>query len=115
MKDMVNNPPHYGGIGNEHEHTKCMQSVLSRTPLDGYCSGLIYNVTKYLWRLGQKTAPYKDGDDPIENLNKLTLQDAKKAQWYLNRLVEYLETGKVDTTNVGHQHPRHAHEDRVGY
>lgn len=75
-QEAVDHPVHYGGGEDPYEHVKVMRAILQKSPMDGFVCGLLYNCTKYLWRLGQK-------DD--------TLQDAKKAQWYLNRLVEYLE------------------------
>jgi hypothetical protein len=64
---MVNHPPHYkaGGI----EVIDFMVAKLSREELKGYLKG---NIIKYLSRSGLK------GKE---------LEDFKKAQWYLNRLV----------------------------
>lgn len=73
---MVDHPQHYGGEDNSHEHVKCMEAIVGDSAFDGFVGSMIYNCTKYLWRLGKKES---------------FLQDAKKAQWYLNRLVEYLE------------------------
>lgn len=65
--DMVNSPEHYkaGGI----ETIDYIEAKATEEELRGY---LKYNVIKYLSR-----AKYKGND----------LQDLKKAQWYLNRLV----------------------------
>ena len=64
--DLVNNPPHYnvGGI-------ECIDAILSATNhnKEGYLQG---NILKYVWRYD-----YKGG-----------LEDLKKAQWYLNKLIE---------------------------
>jgi len=64
--DLVNNPPHYnvGGI-------ECIDAIMSATNhnKEGYLQG---NVMKYIWRYD-----YKGG-----------LEDLKKAQWYLNKLIE---------------------------
>ena len=64
--DLVNNPPHYnvGGI-------ECIDAILSATNHnnEGYLQG---NILKYVWRYD-----YKGG-----------LEDLKKAQWYLNKLIE---------------------------
>ena len=65
-QDNVNHPPHYanGGI----ECIDAMESMLSEKEFRGYLRG---NVFKYLWRY-----PVKNG-----------VEDLKKAQWYLNKLV----------------------------
>jgi len=64
--DLVNSPPHYnvGGI-------ECIDAILSATNhnKEGYLQG---NILKYVWRYD-----YKGG-----------LEDLKKAQWYLNKLIE---------------------------
>ena len=71
-KDNIN-PQHYkhGKI----EVINIMQDQLSKEEFKGFCKGLII---KYLCR-----ADYK---------NKL--EDYKKAQWYLNKLIETLEGEK---------------------
>lgn len=67
-RDTVNHPPHYQGNGIE-----CIEALAAIGVAEHFCIG---NTIKYLWRLGRK-------DD--------ALQDARKAQWYLNKLVELLE------------------------
>ena len=71
MKDMVNHPPHYmvGGI----ETIDYMQAKSTPEEFRGH---LRLTALKYLSRNGYK-------DDAI--------QDLKKAQWYLNKLIETLE------------------------
>jgi len=70
--DPVNNPPHYGGLGNVYEVIK----VIIAWGLDkDYFLG---NVVKYIARAGKK--------DPAK-----LLEDLKKAQWYLNKRIEVLE------------------------
>ena len=66
--DMVNHPDHYcyGGI----ETIDYIRAKLSPEEYRGYMKG---SVIKYLSRAGHK-------DDII--------QDLKKAQWYLNKLIE---------------------------
>jgi hypothetical protein len=66
-KDEVNNPDHYkmGGV----ETIEFIEAKATEEELIGY---LKFNVIKYLSR-----AKYKGHD----------IQDLKKAQWYLNRLV----------------------------
>lgn len=70
----VDSPLHYtkGGI----ETFDVIVAKLSQTELEGYCLG---NCLKYLCRSGYK--------------GKRT-EDFKKAQWYLNRLVETCDTTK---------------------
>lgn len=65
--DAVNSPDHYktGGV----ETIEFIEAKATKEELRGY---LKFNVIKYLSR-----AKYKGND----------LQDLKKAQWYLNRLV----------------------------
>tara|TARA_R110000772_G_scaffold58_4_gene412 strand:- start:4255 stop:4467 length:213 start_codon:yes stop_codon:yes gene_type:complete len=65
MVDKVNNPPHYNQGGIE-----CIEAIKAATgdSFKGYLQG---NAIKYLWR--------------YEHKNKL--EDLKKAQWYINRLI----------------------------
>lgn len=65
--DKVNHPSHYGG-DTIYEHVKVA------TALGWTNDALIYNCTKYLWRVGKK-----DGASVIEDL--------KKALWYLTERV----------------------------
>jgi len=69
--DIVNHPPHYtaGGI----ETIDIMQAKLSKEEFIGYLKGC---VMKYILRAGKKTE---------------TLEDLKKCQWYLNKLIETVE------------------------
>jgi hypothetical protein len=71
--DMVNHPPHYtqGGI----ETIEYLEAKLTPEAFVGYLQG---NCLKYLSRAAHK------GD---------ALEDFKKAQWYINRLVKTLESG----------------------
>jgi hypothetical protein len=62
MAEQVNHPAHYGGEGNTYEAIK----VIEAWDL-GFCLG---NTVKYIARAGKKDA---------------TLQDLKKAKWYLDR------------------------------
>lgn len=67
-EDVVNNPKHYNQHGIE-----CIQAIeASMDPLEfqGYLKG---NTLKYLWRFRNKGKP---------------VEDLKKAQWYLNLLIE---------------------------
>lgn len=66
--DVVNNPSHYN-TGGQIECITYIEDILTKEEYVGYLRG---NVAKYLHRF-----PYKNG-----------LEDLKKAQWYLNKLVE---------------------------
>jgi hypothetical protein len=64
--DNVNSPPHYNQAGIE-----CVDAIAAATS-DGFEYYLQGNILKYLWRYR-----YKNG-----------IEDLKKAQWYLNKLIE---------------------------
>jgi hypothetical protein len=68
MTDIVNKPPHYcqGGV-------ECIEAIEALGIHREYVRA---NAIKYLWRLNDKGK---------------SLEDARKAQWYINRLVGYLE------------------------
>ena len=70
--DMVNHPPHY--IKSGIETIDAIQAMTG----DGFQSYLQGNILKYLWRY-----PYKNG-----------VEDLKKAQWYLSKLIEELDEHK---------------------
>ena len=71
VKDMVNQPPHYthGGI-------ETIDYMEAKSTPEEFAGHLRLTAIKYLSRTG-----YKDN----------ALQDLKKAQWYVNRLVKYSE------------------------
>jgi len=68
-KDMVNNPPHYN-----QERIECIDAIQACTG-EGFVHYLQGNIVKYMWRFD-----YKNG-----------VEDLKKAQWYLNKLIEVKE------------------------
>ncbi len=70
-RDMVNSPPHYNQAGIE-----CIDAIRAATG-DGYEYYLQGNIIKYLWRYR-----YKNG-----------VEDLKKAQWYLEKLIEEKNRG----------------------
>ncbi len=71
MADVVNHPPHY----NEHPSgVECIKV----TEHMNFCLG---NAVKYIWRAGLKSP------DPI--------QDLRKAEWYVRREIERLETERL--------------------
>ena len=65
--DVVNSPPHYkaGGI----EAIEGIEASMGPEAFAGYIKG---NILKYLWRYEKKGKP---------------IEDLKKAQWYLGRLI----------------------------
>lgn len=69
-KETVNHPQHYGG-----DTTYEVIKVLEAWGILDFCLG---NSIKYIARAGKKH----------ENI----LEDLKKAQWYLNRKIEQLES-----------------------
>tara|TARA_R100000742_G_C4264732_1_gene82670 strand:- start:719 stop:937 length:219 start_codon:yes stop_codon:yes gene_type:complete len=71
---MVNSPPHYNSGDIE-----CIDAIKESMTLEAYKGYLKGNVQKYIWR-------YE---------NKKGVEDLKKAQWYLNRLVKTLEKTKI--------------------
>ena len=72
LKDMVNSPSHYkrGKI----ECIDAIEAALSPEEFIGYLKG---NILKYTWRNGHKDVPE---------------QEARKAAWYNNKLIECLKT-----------------------
>lgn len=71
-KDNVNSPSHYTQAGIE-----CIDAITAavsgKTGIEAVC---VANVIKYLWRYELKNG----------------VEDVKKAQWYLNRLVSELDS-----------------------
>ena len=65
-RDNVNHPPHYNQAGIE-----CLDAIEAATG-EGFEHYLQGNILKYLWRYR-----YKNG-----------IEDLKKAQFYLNKLIE---------------------------
>lgn len=74
--DMVNHPAHYNAGSVE-----CIDALESMVPgyKDTVQAALAWQVVKYVWRL------------PLKNN---ALEDAKKAQFYLDILIEKLEESK---------------------
>lgn len=70
-KDAIN-PHHY-----THGAIECIEAIKEAVKgKTGIEAALVGNVIKYLWR-------YE---------NKNGLEDVKKAQWYINRLIQELQT-----------------------
>ena len=80
MADNVNSPKHYNQSGIE-----CIDAIRAATDdgLGGFEYYLQGNIIKYLWRYR-----YKNG-----------LEDLKKAQWYLNLLIEENDESKNISNN----------------
>ena len=79
MIDNVNHPSHYtqGGI-------ECIDALkaatIGKTGIEAVC---VANAIKYLWRYEEKNG----------------LEDVKKAQWYIKRLIQELEEKKENNTS----------------
>lgn len=77
MTDNVNHPSHY-----TQGSVECIDAItaatVNKTGIEAVCTA---NVIKYLWRYEGKNG----------------LEDVKKAQWYLNRLIAEME-GKPAVT-----------------
>lgn len=73
MADLINHPQHYGGVDNPYEAIKVIEAWHL-----GFCLG---NAVKYICRAGKKR-------------RSSTLEDLKKAQWYLTRAIESLERSR---------------------
>ncbi len=74
QEDVVNKPSHYNSGGIECIYA--IQESMSNIAYKGYLKG---NIQKYLWRYETKH-PHNPQ------------QDLKKAQWYLNKLIEFQES-----------------------
>jgi hypothetical protein len=66
--DPVDKPEHYG-LGK----VECIEAIKASMSAEEYKGYLKGNTIKYLWRYQYKGKP---------------VQDLKKAQWYLNKLIE---------------------------
>lgn len=71
-KELVNHPTYYGGEHNPYEVVKVAEAW--GLDKDAY----LFNVIKYIGRSGKKEG-------------NTSLQDLKKAAWYLNRRIQTLE------------------------
>lgn len=69
MSEKVNHPDHYGGEDNTYEAIK----VIEAWDLNFHLG----NVVKYISRAGKKS--------------KNSIEDLKKAEWYLKRHVEFVQ------------------------
>ena len=69
--DNVNHPSHY-----TNGDIECIEAIRASMSNLAYCGYLKGNVLKYLWRFNLKNNP---------------VEDLKKANWYLSRLIKELE------------------------
>ena len=74
-EDVVNRPSHYAGQYLDIECIDAQRSMLGDENFIAHCKA---TVLSYMWRLGRKDT---------------TLQDARKAQFYMNKIVEIIEEG----------------------
>ena len=74
---MVNHPPHYGDENDPYEHIKVMEAELTR---EEFVGAMKFNISKYMRRERSKNG----------------FEDVRKAQWYMNRLVDYLRARQPD-------------------
>ena len=77
MTDYVNSPPHYRY--GRFDVIEILEEAVALAP-DAVKGSLQYQVLKYLLRIWGKDNP---------------LQDAKKAHWYLHRLIDKLEEDRA--------------------
>lgn len=70
--DNVNNPAHYGGIGNPFEVIKVLEAWLTR---EEFIGALKFNIIKYNARA----------------LKKNGAEDYAKAAWYANYLADFVK------------------------
>jgi hypothetical protein len=73
MSDMVNHPPHY--TAGRFEAIDVIEDAVRKAPTSAM-AGCHWQALKYLLRLWLKGSPY---------------DDAKKARWYLERLIDHME------------------------
>lgn len=76
MHDPINNPAHYTAHPSGVECIEITQHM-------NFCLG---NAVKYLWRAGLKGA---------------TIEDLKKARWYINQEIQRIEALAVETDGGG--------------
>ena len=76
MADMINHPPHYAS-GDGVECIDAIKSAMSREEFMGYLRG---NLIKYTWRFRNKGGGH----------------DLRKADWYLDRLIQEWEAESND-------------------
>jgi hypothetical protein len=73
-EDPINHPAHYNR--GKLQYIDAAEAMLTQ---EDFIGALKFNVGKYLWR---------------EKHKGNRLQDLKKAQWYLNKIIETLESNE---------------------
>ena len=76
--EKINHPNHYGGKNNPYESI----NIIEHWNLNFHLG----NVIKYISRAGKKT--------------KNELEDLKKAQWYLDRYIDWKEKNESNKNNM---------------
>ena len=79
--DLVNSPAHY--TQGRFEAIDVIEDVIRHAP-DPISGMLLGNTLKYLLRVWFKACPH---------------QDAKKARWYLDRLIQHLESEQAEESH----------------
>jgi hypothetical protein len=79
MHNSVNSPDHYsfGSI-------ECIEALEACSSNEGFCAHLKLTAIAYLWRYEKKGG----------------VEDLKKAQWYLERLIAIVETEEVKANDT---------------
>lgn len=75
MSDAVNHPPHYAD-GRKYEVIDVIEDSVQFAP-NAVLGGLQWQVLKYMHRCWSKQS---------------SMEDLRKARWYLNRLISHVET-----------------------
>jgi hypothetical protein len=78
-------PPHYKGYIDDHQWIDAMSRIPTLRDPDNFIAALELQVRKYLDRRGKK-------DD--------SLQELKKAQFYLAYMIKYIEKGEASAEDV---------------
>ena len=82
---LVNHPQHYA---DNDAPCECIEVIHYITKdLAGDVAVGIGNLQKYIWRLGKKLPDSEKG----QTVEEKTLQDMKKAMWYLDDSIERME------------------------
>ena len=72
-KEIINHPSHYGGKDNPYEAIKVLEARMTREEMIGYLKATVYTYNDRAKHKGTE------------------LIDYKKALWFQNRLVQFME------------------------
>lgn len=72
-KETVNHPQHYGGADNPYEAIKVLEARMTKEEVIGFLKASVYTYNDRAKHKGME------------------LEDYKKAAWYQNRLVGFME------------------------